>query len=604
MKQLDKLLITSFLPPFIVTFFIAIFVLMMQTLWLYIDDIAGKGAGLLIIMEFLGYLSVSLIPMALPIAVLISAVMVLGNLAEQYELSSFKSAGVPLLRVMLPLMFVTLGISVLSFFCSNNFIPVSNLKFKSRLYDMRKQKPTLSLEEGIFNDDFQGFAIRIGEKSEDERSIKDILMYDHSESNKGKLTEVLAASGEMYASDDNRFFVMALNDGVQYAEGDSKKSGQKKSYPFIRTSFKEWNKTFDLSEFEIDRTDEKLFESHHSMLSGRQLLNAIDSIDSKIASRTQNLEDGVGNYYYFIQQEIRARNKAEVAKKKAENKRKQEELKKKMQKKSPSKKDTAKENVTDWKKLKNRSSKISPNPSISAKKNTTSPVKKTKNKPSSKTKSTISSSKKQSQKQKNKKKEQQKKAMEKIKKQTIDQPLSAYTSIIETFPKIERKKMLDKAKSLARSIEGQGESAMRTMDRTRESRVKHVYTYHNKFSMALACFIFLFVGAPMGAIVRKGGFGFPILIAIFFFMLFVVLTIFCKKVSETFVLDAILAAWMPCMVIFPLGLFLTYKAMNDAKVVNTDKYLTFFNNGYNSFVRRMDRLEKRAYQLIDYFKKK
>lgn len=592
MKQLDKLLITSFLPPFIVTFFIAIFVLMMQTLWLYIDDIAGKGAGLLIIMEFLGYLSVSLIPMALPIAVLISAVMVLGNLAEQYELSSFKSAGVPLLRVMLPLMFVTLGISVFSFFCSNNFIPVSNLKFKSRLYDMRKQKPTLSLEEGIFNDDFQGFAIRIGEKLEDERGIKDILMYDHSESNKGKLTEVVASSGEMYASEDNRFFVMALNDGVQYSEGDAKKSGKNKSYPFIRTSFKKWNKTFDLSEFEIDRTDEKLFESHHSMLSGRQLLSAIDSIDSKIAERNENLEDGIGNYFYFIQKEIRAKNKEKQAKKAAEKQKKQDAIKRKLANKSPQKTDTTKEETVDWKKLKNRPPPISATGAASPPKNRTA----TKPKP----KPTIA----KNSKQKQKKIEQKRKVLEKIKKQVIDQPLSNYTSLIETFPERERKKMLDKAKSFARSIDGQGESASRTMDRTLESRVKHVYTYHNKYSMALACFIFLFVGAPMGAIVRKGGFGFPILIAIFFFMLFVVLTIFCKKVSETFVIDAILAAWIPCMVIFPLGLFLTYKAMNDAKVVNTERYVAFFNRGYSSFMKRMDSLEKRTYQVIDYFKKK
>lgn len=585
MKKLDKLLIASFIPPFIVTFFIAIFVLMMQTLWLYIDDIAGKGAGLLIIIEFLAYLSVSLIPMALPIAVLISAVMVLGNLAEHYELSSFKSAGVPLLRVMLPLMFVTLGISILSFFCSNNFIPVSNLKFKSRLYDIRKQKPTLSLEEGLFNDDFQGFAIRIGKKLEDERTIEDILMYDHSQSNKGKLTEVVAASGEMYASEDNRYFVMELKDGFQYSEGDSKKSGKEKSYPFIRTSFKKWNKTFDLSEFEIDRTDEKLFESHHSMLSGRQLLNAIDSIDNKIAKRTESLEDGIGNYFHFIQKDIKARKKAENVKKAEEAQKKQAERWK--QKGTSEKADTTKEETIDWKKLKKRT------PSNTYKKTTKRNNKANVTPKKSNTKQNPELSKKQ-----------REAALKKIKKQNIDRPLSEYTSFIETFALSDRKKMFNKAKSFARSIEGQGESSLRTLDRTRESRVKHVYTYHNKFSMALACFIFLFVGAPMGAIVRKGGFGFPILIAIFFFMLYVVLTIFCKKISESFVVDATLAAWIPCLVIFPLGLFLTYKAMNDAKVVNTDKYLAFFNRAYGSFIRRMDRLEKRFYQLMDYFKKK
>jgi len=171
LKKLDKLLIGSFLPPFIATFFIALFVLVMQTLWVYIDDIAGKGVGFFLLVELVAYMSVSMIPMALPIAVLISSVMVLGNMAEEYELSSIKSAGVSLWRVMNPLMFVVFSVSVLSFFCSNNLIPVSNLKFKSRLYDIRKQKPTLSMEEGMFNDDFQGYSIRIGKKLPDNNSI-------------------------------------------------------------------------------------------------------------------------------------------------------------------------------------------------------------------------------------------------------------------------------------------------------------------------------------------------------------------------------------------------------------------------------------------------
>ena len=594
MKKIDNLLIKSFVPPFIVTFFIAIFVLMMQTLWLYIDDIAGKGASLLLIMEFLAYLSISLVPMALPIAVLISAVMVLGNLAEHYELSSMKSAGISLSRIMLPLMFVAAGIGLLSFFCSNNLIPVSNLKFKSRLYDMRKQKPTLSLEEGIFNDDFKGFSIRIGAKEADGKTIKDVLIYDHSDANQGRLTQVVAKEGEMFSSKDQNHFIMELRDGHQYVEGKSKTTGSNKSFPFIRTSFKEWSKIFDLSEFEIGRTDEELFKSHHSMLSGRQLLVAIDSIDVKIEDKYQNLADGVGNFFHFIKKDIRKRQQKEAEEKEIERKALEEKVKqakakakvkanlKEGEEKAGKSQESETLNLTDktknsdWKTAIDKassyrksvpslntspSSKSSKAPSqqlAKPKKVKPSSVPKPGSKPQSKPYSTAT-----------------KKASSSGKqplKQQIEKPLAEYESILETWEKKEYKRLVDKAQAAARNLHGQAESFIRSMTRIKESKVKHIYTYHSKFSMAVACFIFLFIGAPMGAIVRKGGFGYPLLIAIIFFMLFVVLTMFCKKIAESFVIDAILAAWMPCLVLFPIGVILTYKAMRDAKLPNFEQY--------------------------------
>jgi lipopolysaccharide export system permease protein len=144
--------------------------------------------------------------------------------------------------------------------------------------------------------------------------------------------------------------------------------------------------------------------------------------------------------------------------------------------------------------------------------------------------------------------------------------LASMESIVATFPIYEQAQLFSKAKAFARSIHSQGESAVRSLDRLRESKVKHIYDLHTKYSMAAVCFIFLFIGAPMGAIVRKGGFGYPILISIIFFMIFITLTIFNRKVAETFVLPAAVAAWVPCMVLFPVGLYLTYKAMNDSKL--------------------------------------
>lgn len=594
MKKIDKLLIQSFIPPFIVTFFIAIFVLMMQTLWLYIDDIAGKGASLFLIMEFLAYLSVSLVPMALPIAVLISSVMVLGNLAENYELSSMKSAGVSLARVMLPLMFVAAGISVLSFFCSNNLIPISNLQFKSRLYDMRKQKPTLSMEEGIFNDDFKGFSIRIGSKDPDGKTIRDVLIYDHSDASKGRLTQVVANEGEMFSSEDQSYFVMELRDGHQYVEGKSKTTGDTKSFPFIRTSFQEWSKIFDLSEFEMSETDKDLFKSHHSMLSGRQLLTAIDSIDLRIGDKYQNLEDGVGNFFHFKKKIIRERQRKEAAEKEAKRKEMEERVKKAKKEAEDKVEDKAKAEekveakAKGWKEEMNKVSQIPRNRTVNVPpsdkpkakpEKIPSRVKDSKTIPGKAKPKTIdsqSTSKKDNSKKKKNKSLSGKKPLE----QKIDLPLTAYSSILETFPEKEHKRLVDKAQSSARNVHGQAETFLRSMYRIKESRVKHVYTYHSKYSMAVACFIFLFIGGPMGAIVRKGGFGYPLLIAIIFFMKFVVLTMYFKKMAESFATDDVLAAWLPCIILFPTGVCLTILAMRGAKMSNLELAMRLFGGRF------------------------
>jgi lipopolysaccharide export system permease protein len=512
LNKVDRLLISNFVGPFVVTFFIAVFVLDMQMLWLYIDEIAGKGVGFFLLAELVGYMSVSMFPTALPIAVLISSVMVLGNLAEHYELSSFKSAGVPLIRIMWGLLLMTFLISLFSFFSSNNFIPVSNLKFRSRLYDIRKQKPTLNLEEGVFNDDFQGYSIRIGEKDKDNRGIRNVLIIDHSKANDGLLLEITAKSGEMYVTGDERYFVMNLNDGWQYQEmkNDRKKD---QNYPFMRTAFKEWTKIFDLSEFELSRTDEDLFGSHHAMLTSGQLVVAIDSIDNAIANRVGNLHDNTLRYFQLF----KSKEEKDTV-------------------------DTSQEMVRDSIKKEPDEEKLASNEG--KKSNPEKPSSKGRLKPM---------------------------------KQYHLEKLDSLGMVAFTFPKNKQAELFSKSKQYARAILNQSESASKSVLRKLDTRVDHVFELHSKFSMALACIIFLFIGAPMGAIVRKGGFGYPILISIFFFMFFIILTIMSKNIAERFVIDPGLAAWVPCLVFIPIGGMLTYSAMNDHKQLVGPKMRRFFN---------------------------
>jgi lipopolysaccharide export system permease protein len=542
LKKFDKLLVKSFIPPFVVTFFIALFVLVMQTLWLYIDDIAGKGVGFFLLVELVSYMSVSMIPMALPVAVLISSVMVLGNLAERYELSSIKSAGVSLWRVMMPMMALTTLIGVFSFFCSNNLIPVSNLKFKSRLYDIRRQKPTLSLEESAFNDDFQGFSIRIGEKLPDDRTIRDVLLYDNSQSGQGRFTAVMADSGDMYGSDDGKYFVMNLFNGHQYLEPKPVKKKGKRNFPMVRTTFREWTKVFDLDEFELDRTDENLFKSHHTMLSNRQLLVAVDSIDHTIADRLEKNANQTDKHFFFwneaMEQRLRERRKRDLKTQLAQTDSNAVE-------KAPPAKPKPKDRVAGNEKKKSvRKPEVKTRikPAIRKPKKEKGPGNLAKG-------DTVMANGKSNPKY-----------------LPVDSSLTGAAAIVMQYPQNTRGRIFDKATNDVRSLRDQARHAQSALSKIKENRVKHVFEFYSKFSLAVACFIFLFVGAPMGAIVRKGGFGWPLLISIVFFMLFVVITIFSKNIAERFVIDAVLASWLNCLIIFPMGLVLTFWAMHDVTI--------------------------------------
>jgi len=539
----------------VVTFFIALFVLIMQTLWVYIDDIIGKGASLGMITEFMFYLSVSHFIMALPIAVLISSVMVMGNLAEHYELSSMKSAGLSLIRVMRPLMFACAGVAIFSWLTANFLTPIANLKFKSRLYDMRKQKPTLNMEEGIFNDDFEGYRVRIGEKAADNQTIKDVFIANHITAQKDRLNELIAKGGFMYTTPDERFLVMELEDGEQFQEGN-RYAGNTNRAPFVRTSFEKYTKIFDMQEFDINRTDEELFRTHYSMLSMSQLVEAIDSIDQQVLDRKETVST-------YVDQYINALKPLKLVEEATEN--------------TP--KDTGAINldisVADTLKedsiptLANKAnSKLKYDAKYSTKKvgGKKVPVK-------------------------NRKITNVMKLKTKVAAQTIDKPLKEYKSILETFPETKRQPYSTKAIQHARSIKSNSESAYRFLVKTKEKRIKHVFELYSKYSFAVVCFVFLFIGAPMGALVRKGGFGYPLLIAIIFFMLFITLTLTFKRMAEAFVVPPILAVWLPNLIILPIGFFLTYKAMNDAKVFDTTRIQAVFQ----WIVERFQRKKKTKY---------
>lgn len=273
MKKLDQLIIKSFIGPFVATFFITVFVLVMQFFWLWIDEFVGKGLDAFTIMKFIWYQSAVLIPLALPLAVLISSLMTFGNLGETFELVAIKSAGISLLRFMSPLFVVSIVIGIGAFLFSNYVIPVANLKSRTLLADIVLAKPAFAIQEGVFYDKIDGFAIKIGKKEANDSIIKDVIVYEQD--NPLQDNFIVAKSGIMKSSPDKRFLDIVFKDGWRYQERGNRYDS---STEYIRLGFKEYKKQFDISSFNFKASSDSNNRNNERVYSMRQLDKAIDSI--------------------------------------------------------------------------------------------------------------------------------------------------------------------------------------------------------------------------------------------------------------------------------------------------------------------------------------
>jgi lipopolysaccharide export system permease protein len=534
LRIIDKFLIKAFIPPFIVAFGIALFVLVMQFLWVYIDEIMGKGLNLLDISELIFYLSMTMVPMALPIGVLISSVMVMGNLAERYELSSFKSAGVGLVRVMRPLVFAVGTITLLSIFVSEKVIPWANLKFYSRFYDIRKSKPTLTFQEGIFNDEFEDYTMRIGKKGSDGKSLENVMIYSNKRYNTNQINQSQSKKGEMFTTLDGQFIVMNLLEGVQFQETTSSTNNPNKNYPFVRIKFKSWQKVFDLSQFDKKKTGEGAFGSHQKMKNSYELLKAVDSVGLTEPNIKADMARNVGEIFTPL--------------------------------KNPnySKKDTTKS--------------VAKSDTVSKPKVNISPVSiSDKIDKSAFNKSTIQAKMDSMSRARLAGTPYEKKGITNaitvstLKKDTSIKSLPRYFYDLEkNKPPYELNAIRTTAENKAQNAMTAIQSAITQMRSMRDSQGRFLYEMNMKYSYALICLVFLFIGAPMGAIIQKGGFGMPILVAIVFFMIYMVGIIFCKNLKDTHDISFIAAAWIPLFIELPIALILTYRAVNDFKMINFD----------------------------------
>lgn len=294
-KKLDKLIVKAFVGPFVATFFITLLVLVLQFFWLYIDDFVGKGLSAGVILEFIWYQSAALVPLALPLAVLLSSLMTFGNLGETYELVAIKSAGISLLRFMQPLFWVVLLICGVAFLFSNYIIPVANLRSRTLLADIVYAKPSFDIREGVFYDKISGFAIKIGKKEANDSIIRDIIIYEQN--NVYQDNFIIAKDGVMRMSDNKRYLEFNLRNGWRYQE---RGNAPREQTDFIRLGFKEYNKQFDMSSFQFQRSADSVNKNNQRMLSMRQLDVAIDSLAKEARSFANEVKRDVYPSMEFV----------------------------------------------------------------------------------------------------------------------------------------------------------------------------------------------------------------------------------------------------------------------------------------------------------------
>lgn len=491
-KKLDIFVLRSFIGPLILTFFIVLIILLLQFLWMYIDELAGKGLDLTIITEMLVQFSLSFVPTALPLAILLASLMTFGNMGEFSELTALKSSGISLQRIMRPLIVLILFLVVVSFLFSNFVLPYSNKQARMLLFDIRRKRPDINLQAGSFNNDIDGFSIKITSKDPFTNRLDKLIVYDHRDK-KGNIAVITADSGYIKVTPDETALIMTLYNGISYYEMEEENPGiEQKRYPSRRDTFREQTIILGLSGFELERSGDDLFTSNSWSLNMSQLAWFVDSLGSKYSAKQIAWVDDFTKSKIFSEPQG---SRTESAKRTADK--------------------------------------------------SGDPVK------------------------------------------TFD-ARKEYDSLSIFDKKVAVDRVVEQLKDANLVLTDNIESLKYEI----RSINRYKIDWHKKLTLPAACLIFFFFGAPLGAIIRKGGLGTPAVISIFFFVIWYVMSLSGEKLVEENLISGIAGMWASSYILLPVGLFLAYKATNDSMIMNIDIYLSFFrrikDNIYRiTFIGRM-----------------
>lgn len=462
------------------TLAISMFILIMQFLWKYIDDLMGKGLSSWVILELLFYVSASLIPLALPLATLLSSIMTFGNLSENNELTALKASGLSLYRIMRPLAVVVFIIACGTFYFANYVIPVANLKWHSLIYDIQNTKISAILTPGVYSNELDGYAIKVDEGSDNQ--FKGILLHDHTDPQ--TIKTIRAAEGKIYKSENGKYLFFELKDGYVTEElapqspvftpnGQILRS-ENSNRPSRRSSFEAATYKIDLSGFALNRSEEDLFTDKHEMLNVFQIYHAVDSVRLNANKITDNFLSSIKNDHAYFQALY----------------------------------------------FKGEKTAVQPNQAFIDE----------------------------------------------------DPQVIRYEDLNETDKITSLQSAQAKIRRKNQNLDGQNEY-IRVMEIDLNT---YWIEFHRKFALTFAIIVLFFIGAPLGAIVRRGGFGAPVVIAALLFMIYFVLISIGDSLAASQVVSPFIGMWFASMVLLPIAIILMRSAANDSPVFDKEAWLKRF----------------------------
>lgn len=469
-------MLTHFLGLLMVTFLICVFILLMQFVWMHVKDLVGKGVEVKVLAEFFVYAAASVVPLALPLAILLASLMTFGNLGEKFELTAMKAAGISLFRIMRGLTIAIIFICVGAFLFSNYVLPKSQVKLWALVFSLKQKSPELDIPQGEFYDGIDGYNIYVRQKNPKTGMLYDMMIYDYS-SGFRNASVMLADSGQVYFTEDNKYLQLVLYSGEAFENLDRKQQkamSTEKNIPYRRESFgmKQILIDFDM---DFNRYSEDALSDQHVSKDVVQLVHSIDSVDLLAHARSKEQSVQLVNSHYFGRERMEKRN------------------------------------VDIW--------------------------------------------------------EGDKKQYEQY---NID-------SLYARFTAEERYRAasaaLDKAKTMKEKVDY---NTLMLNDYQRYIR-RHEIELHRKFTLAFACLIFFFIGAPLGAITRKGGLGAPVVISVVMFIVYYIIDNTGYKMAREALWPCWSGMWLSSMVLLPIGVFLTYTAASDSPLFNPEAWVKYWN---------------------------
>ena len=465
MKILDKYLLKTFLTTFTTVFVILFFIFILQTVWLFISELAGKDLDLIMVIKFLAFSMPRIVPLVLPLSILLASIMTFGNLAENYEFAAMKSAGISLQRAMRSLTIFIILLSIVAFFFANNVIPFAEYKFINFRKNIAQLKPALAIAEGQFND-VGYYNIKVNKKSGAEgNTLTGITIHKKSQIGDGSKTVIKAKNGELISNEQSSILQLVLNNGYYYEDIVPKNYDDRNKMPFAKSSFKKQVINIDLSELNKVDVDQEQVANTNTMLNVNELNYTLDSLKKNMKTDIISFSDNSNSKVIFP-----IKNKLIV------------------------------------------SSKNKPLPN----------------------------------------------------------------DILSLYTNVEKSRILNTASSNLTNTIYSIDSSNTEFFNKQKNINNHLLAFYDKFVIVFACFLMFFIGAPLGAIIRKGGLGLPIVFAILIFITFHFINTFGKRLAQENGMTPFMGAWLSSFILTPLAILLTYRATNDIGLINMDVILAPF----------------------------